>query len=110
MSREELLSALSRRLHGLDLMVVQSTEFVGWALPASASSQFRFKVYVYQDGEPQIVAEPVSEKNGEATGAVAFWAMPFEAGYRSSKEMCAAFFKALDIILALRVSEWVKTA
>jgi hypothetical protein len=57
---------------------------------------------VYADGEPQIIARPIQWQPKSAR-KIAFWSMPFErGGFASGDEMCQAFLRALDIILAHR--------
>lgn len=74
-------------------------EYVSWRLVPSQASTFAFHVYIYSDGEPQIVAAPASV----ADAGEHIWSRPFEeADFSGEEARAVAFIEVLRSILTHR--------
>ena len=80
---------------GLEFQLEQQESFCAVHLPAAQSGDYRFTLYVYDDGEPQVCATVLDGDPGAS-----FWSWPFEdPDYRSPSEREKAFFRAVQDLL-----------
>jgi hypothetical protein len=92
-------------LQGLDVVLVERTTHTKLALPPAEGADFHLNIYVYDDGEPQITAQPLGHGSPrDARDQVAFWGLSFEvADYRTDEERNTAFLATLDLLLTHEV-------
>lgn len=101
-SQQRTLNEIDRRLGSIDVVRVSQPTYVKLALPAARGADFHFNVYVYDDGEPQITAQPRVGGGDlhDVRDLVAFWHLSFEApDFLSDDDRLNAFLAVLGCLL-----------